>query len=144
MPQRTLRVSQQLDVAWQRLQQLDSWEGIGGMGQLRDPLLHDNGALKGFAYSIDTPVGTIDDTAEVISSTADAGDHTMQVITDTKGVRVTIDLVLSGMGAKTFVNFTIDAQATNFLARPLAATLRQTLESGIDREATRMVERLEA
>jgi len=144
MPQRTLRVSQQLDVAWQRLQQLDSWEGIGGMGQLRDPLHHDNGALEGFAYSIDTPVGTIDDTAEVTSSTADAGDHTMQVITDTKGVRVTIDLVLSGMGAKTFVNFTIDAQATNFLARPLAATLRQTLETGIDREATRMVGRLEA
>lgn len=144
MPQRTLRVSQQLDVAWERLQQLDSWEGIGGMGQLRDPSLSDDGALRGFAYSLDTPVGAINDTAEVTSSEGAAGDHTMQVLTETKGVRVTIDLIVSGMGAKSFVNFTIDAQATNFLARPLATTLRQTLESGIDREATKMVERLEA
>lgn len=144
MPQRTLRVSQQLDVAWERLQQLESWEGIGGMGQLRDAALGDDGALLGFAYSLDTPVGAINDTAEVTSSKGDAGDHTMQVVTDTKGVRVTIDLIVSGMGAKSFVNFTIDAQATNFLARPLATTLRQTLESGIDREATKMVERLEA
>ena len=144
MPQRTLRVSQQLAVAWERLQQLESWEGIGGMGGLRDPEHFDDGSLARFAYSIDTPVGTIDDTAEVTSSQADAGDHIMAVNTETKGVRVTIDLVLSGMGAKTFVNFSIDAQAANFLARPLAATLRQTLESGIDREAARMVERLEA
>ncbi len=144
MPQRTLRVSQELTVAWERLQQLESWEGIGGMAQLRDARLFDDGSLAGFAYSLDTPVGAINDTAEVTSSQADAGDHMMQVHTETKGVRVTIDLVLSGMGTKTFVNFTIDAQATNFLARPLAATLRQTLESGIDREATRMVERLEA
>lgn len=144
MPQRTLRVSQKLDVAWERLQQLESWDGIGGMGQLRDPELGDNGALSGFAYSLDTPVGAINDTAEVTSSEGDAGDRTMQVLTETKGVRVTIDLIVSGMGKKSFVNFTIDAQATNFLARPLAATLRQTLESGIDREAAKMVERLEA
>lgn len=144
MPERTLRVAQELPVAWERLQQLESWEGIGGMGQLREPRRGDDGSLRGFAYSLDTPVGAIDDTANVSSSEAAAGDHKMHVVTETKGVRVTIDLLLSGMGAKTFINFTIDAQATNFLARPLASALRQTLESGIDREATRMVDRLEA
>ncbi len=144
MPERTLRVAQKLAVVWERLQQLESWEGIGGMGQLRAPLHGDDGSLRGFAYSIHTPLGMIDDTADVTSSNAAASDRNMQVMTETKGVRITIDLVLSGMGARTFINFTIDAQATNFLARPLAVTLRQTLESGIDREAKRMVDRLEA
>ncbi len=144
MPERTLRVGQKLAVVWERLQQLESWEGIGGMGQLRDPLQVDDGSLRGFAYSIRTPLGVIDDTADVTSSHDAAGERKMQVVTETKGVRVTIDLVLSGMAARTFINFTIDAQATNFVARPLAVTLRQTLESGIDREAKRMVERLEA
>lgn len=144
MADRTLRVAQELAIVWERLQQLETWEGIGGMGQLRDPLRDDQGSLRGFRYSLNTLVGAIDDTADVTSSLTDADDRRMQIVTETKGVRVTIELVLSGMRDKTFANFTIDAQATNFIARPLASSLRQTLDSGIIRESDRIVERLEA
>ena len=144
MPQRTLRIDQQIATVWDRLQQLDSWEGIGGMGQLRDPEHASDGSLKGFAYSLDTPVGTVDDTAEVTSTKRKVGAHSMRVQTETKGLRVTIELALTAVDEATNAEFSIDAEATNFLARPLASTLRHTLDSGIVRESDRMKVRLEA
>lgn len=138
MPQRTLHIDQDIDVVWHRLQQLPTWDGIGGMQSLRDPSHNEDGTLAQFRFSLETPVGTINDDAEVIAS-----GHSMFVRTEAKGVVVTILLALADEGPSTMANFSIDAEATNFLARPLAATLHHTLESGIDREGARMVERLE-
>ena len=141
MPQRTLRIDQPVDVVWERLQLLATWEGIGGMDDLREPRHRGDGTLVGFRYSLDTPVGKVDDNADVIAE----GDHrTMHVRTHTKGLTVMIDLQLHAASATTTADFTIDVEASNFLTRPLAATLRHTLESGIVRESDKMVERLEA
>jgi hypothetical protein len=140
MPQRTLQIDQPIDAVWEQLQRLETWEGIGGMGELHDPVHGSDGALRGFGYSLHTPVGTIHDNADVTSQ-----GRVMHVRTATKGVAVTIDLALrENGGSETIADFAIDANATNFLAAPLAASLRHTLESGIVRECDRMVERLEA
>ncbi len=141
MPQRTLLVDQPVDVVWERLQNLSTWEGIGGMKQLRDPRHTDDGTLQRFRFSIDTPLGTIDDHADV---TAEADHRTMHVRAHAKGLTVTIDLRLRSAPPTTNTDFTIDVEAASFLTRPLASTLRHTLESGIVRESDRMVERLEA
>lgn len=143
MPHRTLRVDQPLSVVWDQLQQLESWEGIGGMGQLREPKHRSDGSLASFAYSLDTPVGTVDDTAAVTASRRRPGALSMDVVTETKGLRVTIALDLVAADDTTDVDFSIDAEATNFLTKPLASTLRHTLDSGMTRESDRMVERLE-
>lgn len=141
MPQRTLRIEQPVDVVWDRLQLLSSWEGIGGMDDLRSGRHHTNGTLEGFRYSLDTPLGTVDDDADVI---ADIAHRTMHVRTHTKGLTVMIDLQLHEASTTTTADFTIDVEAGSFLTRPLAITLRHTLESGIVRESDKMVERLEA
>ena len=144
MPQRTLRIERPLDHVWQQLQQLETWEGVGGMGQLRDASHRPDGSLEHFRYSLDTPLGTVDDRAEVRPDRTGAA-RSMHVQTETKGLRVTIDIDLDNAGpTATNASLDIDAQSTNFLTGPLAATLRHTLESGIDREGRRMVERLEA
>jgi len=140
MPQRTLRIDHPIDAVWERLQLLETWEGIGGMDELHDPTHGPDGALRGFRYALHTPLGTIHDSADVTSQ-----NPVMHVRTASKGVAVTIDLELSaGAVGQTIADFRIDAHATSFLASPLAATLRHTLESGIVRESDRMVERLEA
>jgi len=143
MPQRTLRVDRPLAEVWTRLQQLATWEGVGGMDELHAAEHRADGSLARFEYSLDTPVGTVHDEADVSS---DAGDDrcAMHVRTETKGLRVTIDLELRAAGDTTEASITLDAAATNFLTKPLAATLRHTLESGIDRESERMRSRLEA
>ena len=143
MPQRTLRVDRPLPEVWAQLQKLETWEGVGGMDELRSPRYDPDGSLTRFEYSLDTPIGTVRDTADVSS---DAGDRrcAMHVRTDTKGLRVTIDVELVAAGDTTEANITLDASAANFLTKPLAATLRHTLESGIDRETERMRSRLEA
>lgn len=140
MPQRTLQIDQPVDEVWERLQQLETWEGIGGMGELYGPAHGPDGGLRAFQYSLHTPLGTIHDSADVTSQ-----GRVMHVRAASKGVAVTIDLSLRENGAgETIAELTIDAHATNFLTAPLAATLRHTLESGIVREGDRMVERLEA
>lgn len=144
MPQTTLRVERPLDEVWERLQQLDTWEGVGGMDELRSPEHRADGSLARFQYSLDTPIGTVSDEAEV-SSTVDPEYREMIVQTETKGIRVRIDLDLTSWSqTSTDVSIALDASAANFLTKPLAATLRHTLESGIDREAERMRARLEA
>lgn len=147
MPERTLRIDQPLDVVWERLQRLATWEGIGGMDRLRDATHRPDGTLKHFRYSLDTPVGTVDDDAEVVPDQRTPSSRSMHVTTETKGLAVTIDLHMRQANpdpTATIAEFAIDARATNFLAKPLASTLRHTLESGIDREGERMVQRLEA
>ncbi len=140
MPQRTLRIDQPAEAVWERLQLLETWEGIGGMGDLYGPAHGPDGGLRAFQFSLHTPLGTIHDSADVTSH-----GRVMHVRTANKGVAVTIDLKLrENGGSETIADFTIDAHATNFLSGPLAAALRHTLESGIVRESDRMVERLEA
>lgn len=141
MPQRTLLIEQPVDVVWDRLQLLTSWEGIGGMNDLRDGRHRSDGTLEGFRYTLHTPLGTVDDKADVI---AESDHRTMHVRTHTKGLTVMIDLRLHTASTTTTADFTIDVEAGNFLTRPLASTLRHTLESGIVRESDKMVERLEA
>ncbi len=141
MPQRKLRIEQPVEVVWDRLQLLATWEGIGGMDDLRDGRHRSDGTLEGFRYSLDTPLGKVDDNADVI---AEADHRTMHVRTHTKGLTVMIDLRLHEASITTTADFTIDVEASNFLTRPLASTLRHTLESGIVRESDKMIERLEA
>jgi hypothetical protein len=140
MPRRTLQIDQSAAVVWERLQLLETWEGIGGMGELYGAAHGPDGGLRAFQYSLHTPLGTIHDSADVTSQ-----GRVMHVRTASKGVAVTIDLALrENAPSETIAELTIDAHATNFLTGPVAATLRHTLESGIVRESDRMVERLEA
>ena len=146
MAGKTLEIEQPIDQVWERLQQLPTWEGIGGMHRLREAAHRDDGTLAYVRFSLDTPLGLVDDDA-IVTPEVDSENRSMHVQTLVKGFDVTIDLRLSPSvdepGRRTSADFTIDAEATTFLTRPLASTLRHTLESGIDRESERMVQRLE-
>ncbi len=136
-------------VVWERLQSTESWEGVAGLHDLRDAVHDGVGDLTSFAFSIDTPLGMIRDTAKV--TTAEA--RRMQARAEAKGIIVSVEIALTDMTgtrdvqdsdaeAVTDIDVVLDAQGSNFLTRPLAGTLRGVLEANIDREAERMVNRL--
>lgn len=140
MPRRTLRIDQPIESVWERLQELGTWESIGGLHDLRDPEVDGDGNLVAFAFSIDTPLGTIRDRAHVQSNPPGR----MDVRAEAKGIEVLVGLGLEAEDSATTADFSIVANSTNFLSRPLVGTLRNVLESGIHREGERMTERLEA
>ncbi len=140
MPQRTLHLDRPLADVWKRLQEISSWEGVGGLTDLRQPHHDAEGNLSSFSFSIETPLGTIRDQARVISDAL----HGMTVVAEAKGLEVAVNLKLTAKSpSTTTAEFDIEARSTNFLSRPLAGTLRHTLESSIDREARKMTDRLE-
>lgn len=148
MATRTLVIDRPIDEIWPLLQQLETWEGIGGMHDLRDARVDADGDLTRFAFSIETPIGDIRDDAAVTTQRPN-GEHataSLRAVADSKGIRITVSLALtetgSGEGHETTAEFSIDGRSTSFLTKPLVGTLRDTLESGIDRESARLVERL--
>lgn len=146
MASRTLAIDRSVDEIWPLLQRLETWEDIGGMHDLRDARVDRNGDLEGFAFSIETPIGDIRDDAAVTTNRPDRpGDGaSLTAVADSKGIRVTVSLSLTPNGdASTVADFSIEGRSTSFLTRPLVGTLRDTLESGIDREGARLVERLD-
>lgn len=140
MPRRTLRIEQGLETVWLRLQELDTWESIGGLHDLREPNQDGDGNLTSFAFSIDTPLGTIRDRAVVRTQPL----RLMNVRAEAKGIEVLVDLGLEADESRTKADFSITANSTNFLSKALVGTLRHVLESSIHREGERMTERLEA
>jgi len=133
-----------VDEVWERLQKVRTWEGIGGLHKLRDPVHDVSGDLTAFMFSLKTPLGTVNDEATV-SPTGRAGRQSMAVRAQAKGIKVTVTLSLDPRGeAATEALFAINAEGTTFLTGPLASALGKVLESGIDKEAERMQQRLES
>ncbi len=146
MALRTLVIDRSIEEIWPLLQRLDTWEDIGGMHDLRDPKVDDAGNLTGFAFSIETPIGDIRDRADVTTDPPDDGrgsPASLTAVADSKGIRVTVSLSLTPTDdATTTAEFSIEGRSTSFLTKPLVGTLRDTLESGIDREGARLADRL--
>jgi hypothetical protein len=138
MPTSSLRIDQPTAEVWIRLQQIETWEGIGGLTDLRDARHDERGNLAGFAFSLDTPLGTIRDRATVA-----VGEHRMRVVAEAKGFEVSVHLQLRPWSEGTEADVTIEGRSTSVFTRLLAGTLQHTLESGIDRERDRMAERLD-
>ena len=139
MPQRTLELARPIDQIWSRLQDLGTWEGVGGLTNLRYPRHDQRGDLTRFAFSLETPLGAIRDEA-----TVRCAGRTMNVVAESKGLEVAVRLSLQSSDEETtIVAFAIEGRSTNFLTRPLAGTLQATLEANIDGEAQKMTKRLE-
>lgn len=143
MASRTLQIDHSIDEIWPTLQKLETWEGIGGMRDLRDGRWDDDGELTRFGFSIETPLGDIKDDADVTTSHSDDA-ASLHAVADSKGIRVDVVLELSAHDGGTRAEFSIDGKSTSFLTKPLVGALRDTLESGIEREGKRLVERLNA
>ena len=125
------------------LQQLETWEGLGGMRDLGDGSWDGDGDLAAFSFAIETPLGLIKDRADV---TADRP-H-LKAVADSKGIAVDVSLALAPVDADdptegTVVSFSIDGRSTSFLTKALVGTLRSTLENGIDGEADTLMARLD-
>lgn len=149
MASRSLTIDRTIDEIWPALQLLATWEGIGGMRDLRGVAWNEAGDLVGFAFSIETPLGTIDDRADVESEPPTASEvrgstvATLHAVADSKGVRIDVTVELSDVETEgTAVEFSIEGRSTSFLTKPLVGALRETLESGIDREGQRLADRL--
>ena len=142
MPRRDLRVARPLDRVWPRLQDLDVWEGVGGLTDLRSAHHDSYGQLRRFGYSIDTPLGSIHDIAEVAPDRL-PGRARMLVTTEVRSIAVRVDLEIVETADGCAAELVLETYATSFMARPLASALAQTLESGIDRESARLIGRLE-
>ncbi len=138
MPTRQVEVNRALPEVWAELQRLETWEGLGGMHDLRDGKWDDAGDLRSFAFSIETPLGNIRDRAKVT-----ANQPLLGAIADTKGISVEVELTLAPAGQATQINFSIDGRSTSFLTRALVGALKATLENGIDEEAATLVRRLD-
>lgn len=46
----TSRAAAGVDAVWSRLNEAATWEGIGGVDRVYDPIVDDNGDLRGFSF----------------------------------------------------------------------------------------------
>ena len=143
MIERRLQIERPPIEVWRNLQLLPTWEGIGGLRRLREPVHDEDGHLLGFRYTLTTPLGTVDDRARV-RPTVGTERRSMTVAAVAKGLALTMAIDLAATGAAaTSAAVSLRADATSRLTRPLASTVLGVLESGFDREHHRLIVRLE-
>ncbi len=137
MARTTVEVAASVDDAWQALQQLAMWEGVAGIGDLHDPTHDAEGDLRSFGFAMDTPVGRVTGRAKVR-----AENPSMQVVAEEKGLRITLSVVLSGVGTTSIATVDARADSTSFLSKPLALTVGAVLDGSIDDEAAKIAARI--
>lgn len=131
----TIEVAETITNIWARLQFLEAWEGVAGIGDLRNRQVDGLGNLAGFDFTMDTPVGRIDDRAKVTA--LDSPQHKLSIFADQKGLLVYVHVGLNRMQSSpvTMVDVEVRADAKSFLTKPLAATLNMAMQQSIENEA---------
>ncbi|MEE9416424.1 MAG: hypothetical protein V3V01_14165, partial [Acidimicrobiales bacterium] len=120
----------------------EAWEGVAGIGDLRNRQVDTLGNLAGFDFTMDTPVGRIDDRAKVTALQAPR--HSLSIFADQKGLLVYVNVALNRMasGEATLVDVEVRADAKSFLTKPLAATLNMAMAQSIENEARTIASRV--
>lgn len=140
MAKTSLEAFVSVDDAWPQLQKLSTWEGVAEIEDLRDATHDKNGNLTGFHFAFDTALGRVDGVA-----TVKAKKPSMQIRGEQKGLAISIDVVLRSpnpASVPTTVMVDVSARATKFMTKPVAMTLNSLLNSAIDDEAYKIVERI--
>jgi hypothetical protein len=124
--------------AWTALQNLETWEGVAGIEDLREPQHDSTGNLIGFRFAMDTAVGRVNGRARV-----EPRKPGMTIRAEQKGLELTIQIVVTETGSDSS-SAIVDAHslATSFLSKPLSMTLNAVLDNAIDGEAAKIAGRI--
>ncbi len=145
MAKTSVLLNASVDDAWPQLQQLATWEGVAGIGDLNSARYGDNGDLSSFRFVMDTPVGNVNGSAAV-----EARKPVMTITANEKGLRITIQVGLRAdttpVGDTNDTNSVADVEtsvkSTSLLSKPLERTLSALLASSIDDEANKIARRI--
>lgn len=133
----TIHLDASVDVAWTQFQRLETWEGVAGIQDLRQPTHDAEGDLSSFRFAIDTTLGRVDGRA-----TVEAEKPKMVVSGSQKGLTITIALELRPAPTGCDAIVEANSKATSFLSMPLEVALNALLESGLDSEAAKIASRI--
>ena len=126
-----------VDEAWPQLQQLDTWEGVAGLEDLKGGTHDADGNLTGFSFAMDTAVGRVSGEASVTGTKP-----AMTITGEQKGLAITLAIVLRESEVGSVAMIDASSKATSFLAKPLELGLNALLDTALDNEAAKIASRV--
>lgn len=138
MARSSIHLSASVDDAWSQLQLLDTWEGVAGIEDLRDPTHDAEGDLSSFRFAINTAMGRIGGRATVA-----AQKPRMVISGEQKGLVITISIELREAEQGCDAEIEAAAKASSFLSMPLELALNPVLDAGLSNEAARIATRVQ-
>lgn len=127
------------DQVWAALQEPETWEAIGGVDRVSDPVIDEQGRLQGFSFL--TSAGGMRFTGKATPHARDEG-RMMSWWVDTQEVRGITSVTLTNSGGATVIEVTIELEAVGTLASMFFPIVAAAVGNGLPAAVNGFADRL--